>query len=733
MVHAMRLRALSYLMLMAMPVQAEVTASPTEIILHSRRGLPYPWYSTTPPADTAITIKGIGVWNISLGGALSTACGGSCFNVVNKIVTIANGRPAVGFGEGTVYLTWRGLGSQDLPVGTHTGALTIGATTIKITLVVEPRNAYDAFVYPPGFPIGCANSDPGYPHADTCAITDERPASTGFSITAAGGSYVDPQFGYKVSRITPSGYNIQYGSVTAFSAGGKYILASNGSGSVNVFDRGNARVAFADLPGVNINSAGWDPMDDDKLWYYTEAKLQYRNLRTGKVTTAADYSSSSGSRPAFKTITMGGTLDITDDGWWAFLEGTTVCAVDLNELSTGNQEVKTFCANVSSFALNNVDFPQITQVDRESGKRYVLLISAPQGLVFSVGSGELNYEYPLILPGAEPHSDVGQDDNGRQIFFWNFPEIYGNKTYLASMQLNKGANMLMPVEAGGGLRLLYPSEPGDLSTDGHFGCTWRGVCVFSPYGNSSGIPAKNITAVIPGTPCRINSKDHGYLSGDSILIGGATGAPSINGVFSVTALGPNTYGLNGHTCFIGYDSRSANSVKNIASAPSKPNRQEIIMARPGSEVRRLAIHRSKIYDNGSDLTGYYQSPRASISRDGRFVAFESNYGIPEQPSVYVVDAGAPITSTRIEVTSAEATATTVALNYNVPTGEGPASILVSESPELTDPILIANDNSSSESRQFVAAGLQGDKDYFYRIHSGRFSATGRFRTVSSSK
>ena len=727
-------RGLFFLVLAAVPGYADVQASPTDISLRSRRGLAYPWYSTTPPPDTAIAITGSGDWNITLGGGLSTACGnayGYCFNVVKEIRTIANGKPVSGRGEDTVYLTWKGLGAQELPAGQHTGTVTIGATTINVTLDVVQRNAYDAFVYQPGFPKGCVNSNSGFPHADTCTITDERPTSNAFQIPAVGDRYVDPQFGYEVTRITPSGFVNQYGAVTAFSANGKYLLAATLTGSVNAFDRETASITYANIPGININSAAWDPVDDEKLWFYAGAKVFYRTLDSGTTTLAADFSSKSGNRPKFNGITMGGTLDITDDGWWAFMEGDVACALNLNDLSVDTQESKTFCTNFKAFGLNNVDFPQITQVDSESGQRYVVLIGAPRGLVFSVGEDGLNYEYPLLLPGAQPHSDVGQDEDGRQIFFWSFPDIYGNVTYLATMRLNKGADMLHPVEAGGGLRLLYPSDPGDFNTDGHYGCTWRGVCVFTPYGNSGGIEAKKITATTPGDSCGIISQGHGYATDGSIVIGGANGITDINGVFRVTVTGPNTYTLNGQSCSSGYVAGTANSAKNVVTAPNKPNRQEIVMVRPGQEVRRLAIHRAKLYGNGTDMLSYYQSPRSSVSRDGRFVAFASNQGIPEQPSVYIVDAGAPMAGTRIDVTGADATATKVVLNYSVPAGEGPAKIRISATPDLMNPVVDAADTSQDELRQFIASDLQENTEYFYRIHSGRYSKTGQFRTVTA--
>ena len=75
-----------------------------------------------------------------------------------------------------------------------------------------------------------------------------------------------------------------------------------------------------------------------------------------------------------------------------------------------------------------LDFVQITQVDRESAKRYFLAVGLLSGRggsqVFSVGTSSLNYEYPLDVEGS-PHSDVGQDRQGRQILFWNYSQIYG--------------------------------------------------------------------------------------------------------------------------------------------------------------------------------------------------------------------------------------------------------------------------------------------------------------------
>lgn len=152
------------------------------------------------------------------------------------------------------------------------------------------------------------------------------------------------------------------------------------------------------------------------------------------------------------------------------------------------------------------------------------------------------------------------------------------------------------------------------------------------------------------------------------------------------------------------------------------------MSRPGQEVRRLAIHRTKIY-NGGALLNYYNTPRASVSRDGRYVAFGSNFGVPEHPSVWVVDTGASHTTTTVSATVAQAD-TSAILNYVVPAGQtGSATIIVSASPSLTSPVVSATDGLTTEGRQYVATGLTANTQYHFRISTIAYSRTGSFRTL----
>lgn len=714
-----------------------VTASPGSITVYMRSngGAGLGWSATRSPKRTEITVSGSGAWNLSRGGPLSSACfmaSGYCFNASTSATTTGGAALPVGSGPGTLYLYWDGLGADFmLSAGTHTGTLTVGTTVIAITLIVLPRQDFDHFVYRPGYPSGCVNSHPGYSFADTCVITDERPPSTAMAVPAAGANYADPQFGHTVTRVTPSGNNIQYGALSAFSATGKYLLTSTPSGQINVYNRGGG-VAYASVGSININNSAWDPYDDERIWFLDASTIKRRELNTGATTTAADYTlAGGGGRPAMTTLTMGGTVDITDDGWWAFRDNNSLCAVNLNGLMVSNQEAQTFCTSLAPYGLTDIDFTQITQVDVESRKRYVVLLSAPKGHVFSVGATGLDYEYPLPTGNqdisVEPHSDVGQDSEGRQIFFWQWYTPYDNRYYLATAQLNKGADMTRPIEEGGGLRILYNSDSGNFFTDAHYGCTWKGVCVFTPF-TGGDTPVYQISAVTAGNPCSITTAvSHGLSTGTAVQIGGAAGITSINGVFTATVTGSNSLTLNGHTCTGSYTANSAHLARNAATATNWPNRQETVIVRPGEEIRRVAVHRTKMYSGGA-LLPYYNTPRGSISRDGRYIAFCSNLGVPENPSVWVADTGAPQTSTRIAVTAIDAADTKAIFNYNVPAGQAAATILISASPSLSSPVVNVSDGATAQNRQHVATGLTANTDYWYRVTTGEYTAKGRFQT-----
>src|SRR6185369_16236676 len=105
-----------------------------------------------------------------------------------------------------------------------------------------------------------------------------------------------------VTRLTPAGNNVEYSSVTAFSATGKYVMTSDLGAAVNIYERATAKIAYASVPAVNIAYAWWDKHVDEKIWYVYGACIYYRILRSGEVEKCADLSKPSGNRPAMPDL-----------------------------------------------------------------------------------------------------------------------------------------------------------------------------------------------------------------------------------------------------------------------------------------------------------------------------------------------------------------------------------------------------------------------------------------------
>ena len=641
-----------------------VTASPTSISVYVRAAVTstYGAYGTTIPNATEVTISGTGDWNIvrETTGDLDDGCGwgwGYCVNLVTTVDNTCDGALPTGNGAGTVWLCWSNMGAFRLSVGTHTGAFTIGSTTINVTLEVYAADPYLTFDYRSGFPVGCSNSSlVNYPFGnDTCTIASELPPGTPGTEVAVCDTYVDDAFGYTVKRITPKGRTTVYGALSAFSLNDTYISAVNAiDGQMSVYDV--ATCTPTAVPGA-ASTTNWSPSVDDQFYVIGGSTVLLYDLDDlMNPTTLADYSMSSGGRPALTALDSGGTTDITSDGWFALNDSTAgvVCVINLNGLTTGNQESKIFCADSSS--MTSVDFVQTTEIDATSGDRYVVILGEPDILNFAIdGASPTALVESSIIPsgasGSTPHSDVGQTSGGNQYLLrtTDIPDD-GSSRYITKLLLNTGLEANQPVEGGGGMSFLYPGTKGSVSdtTDGHYGCAPTGDCVHSPYGNSGSIAVKQIAAVTAQNPCLVRTTSaHGLNTSDEIVIGGGEGMTGLNGIKTITVVDTDEF-TTGSVCSGTYTANTANAVLHAATATDSPERQELHYISATGDVRRLAQHRAKTYDNGTALlSGYYQTPRASISRDGRFVAFNSNMGFVENGSVWIIDTQAVPTPTPV--------------------------------------------------------------------------------------
>jgi hypothetical protein len=109
----------------------------------------------------------------------------------------------------------------------------------------------------------------------------------------------------------------------------------------------------------------------------------------------------------------------------------------------------------------------------------------------------------------------------------------------------------------------------------------------------------------------------------------------VGGHISANSNGKNPWALVSLT-----DERNGTARANAALPPDwqklwKPYYNELILLRlDGSEIRRIAHHRSRALDN------YWHTPRAAISRDGRYVIFDSNFGtapLPNYTDVFLIN------------------------------------------------------------------------------------------------
>lgn len=115
-----------------------------------------------------------------------------------------------------------------------------------------------------------------------------------------------------------------------------------------------------------------------------------------------------------------------------------------------------------------------------------------------------------------------------------------------------------------------------------------------------------------------------------------------SGHFSCVSSGPNR-----DWCFVSIESGDDDS---LSQGPWWPYKQEIVAVQvvPPFGVRRLAHHRSRSLTcpfPQCDHSGYYRTPRLSVSWDGRRVAFASNFGVRADPveyaDIYVLDLSCP--------------------------------------------------------------------------------------------
>jgi hypothetical protein len=472
---------------------------------------------------------------------------------------------------------WRG---ERRKPGKYTGKITIvsrGASeTVPVEWEVRAALPGPSFTYKQGLN-GCTKAD-GYPDLPLCT---PLPAAGLVGIPLPGAAYVDPNFGAPVRVVTGPDTHHPYSTPSPLSAHNKYLIILLGNGTADVID---AVTGTALVKRTSCNQGCfWDAFDDEVYYSLQAAAIIKHEVRANKTSTLIDYAKQP---EAFHEIARGGTGDTSKDNWISFWapDEKQICAIDLTH-------VKTWCADYSAsqrrLHYGDIDFTLITKgVDRESGKRYVILVAPPAMGVFSVdmAAGVLKPEYRgpedmerngnrngICDPGERcvvgSHVDTLEDAAGIQYLVMNAETIVPCEVSLSTYQLNKGTDLNRQVELGGGRKKvmsLWRCGPGWV--DEHVGCAKA-----APY-------------------CVISTESAPRRPGDQ--------SPLV---------------------------------------PTPHGGMIFLMRGNGDEVRPLALSRSVIFtDGGGD--NYWAAPRSAISSDASLVVSDSNFG-DRQTRVTVIETG----------------------------------------------------------------------------------------------
>src|SRR5260370_583957 len=108
-----------------------------------------------------------------------------------------------------------------------------------------------------------------------------------------GGSYVDPQYGCTVVRLTggPSEFGVPahhyYGTLSSFSADDSKIMLFLDNGSPAIVDTSsNVVVSASNMPASNTNNYPWDPFNP-AVFYYTNGNQFFKGTLSGNTVAGA--------------------------------------------------------------------------------------------------------------------------------------------------------------------------------------------------------------------------------------------------------------------------------------------------------------------------------------------------------------------------------------------------------------------------------------------------------------
>lgn len=133
----------------------------------------------------------------------------------------------------------------------------------------------------------CGQPDDGLIHLPPKYSCSTLPcASNPFPPPAKGASYVDPQYGCTVERLTDAvgdrlgvAAHHQYGTITPINANDTYVMILLENGSLEIVDTsGNVIVPVANVPGTNSGNVPWDISVPTRFYYTAGASIERADI-----------------------------------------------------------------------------------------------------------------------------------------------------------------------------------------------------------------------------------------------------------------------------------------------------------------------------------------------------------------------------------------------------------------------------------------------------------------------
>jgi len=413
-----------------------------------------------------------------------------------------------------------------------------------------------------------------------CGLVDDGlthipPSYNTFSAPARGGSYVDPQYGCTIVRLTngisqfgqPAHH--YYGTIASFSADDSKVMLFLDNGATAIVDTaGNIVVTPSSMPASNANVYPWDPVNP-AVFYYTNSNQFLKATVTGSSVSSTALHTFSG----YSSCIIPDQEDLSDDGSKIWL----VCTPSGGSAS---QNV----AVLYNLATNTVISNSLVVGVQEGGWHKIQIF--PSGKMFLTGGslcnatqciyntdGTLYWQPPFAYSG---HSDVGTDLQGREV--------------------------------------LISTASGTASLNACGSEMWSSMTVID-------INAKAPVNCLIGAPPhpKIPSWEISYRDSANT----STGKWVLLSMFDQGTC-PD------YSCFFPQD--LASSWQSLWG----PYYEELVLVKvDGSQTYRLGYSWSRSAEN------YWAVPRASISRDGRYLVFDSNFdisntGFSQYTDVYMI-------------------------------------------------------------------------------------------------